>query len=804
MLKWIRAAAAAIVVLVVPAVATAQVVTSIRPQTWANLTNGSSYTAAELGYGSLVTSTTLTYTKWSSTDIEPVGGQYATYGPSLGYVTLPSGSYIRPSALVDGTIFSGAAGTPNTYSGIAGVSFDIMFACSDLSALTQSDNSTIGELSIGLSSAIRHQFVLANGSGNYKQRVGVRCLMIPNSTPQTINGVAYASSEEPILEFNKVYTVTLVVGAGSGTNGFYRIFVDRQLIGQKMGVDTTQSTFNLGATFGNLIQLYSGTATGYSSGSTISMRVLPRTTIAKGSDWWTQLGNPTPASNTGVTRHFSASFTSSALDSNGYPFTITQVTGTPTAAATTYAASAPYPARPRFVWTASSSDKVRVSSADMLGNLEAESDGDQFVGWTSEYIPTGSAVWGIRDGSDSSSYAISVNYSNGLLREGSTVGSGTVLLALNPNKIYGIALRGNTISSTAQVYVFNLSDLYNHAPIMMSANLATAWPKLPLGVQSAEYVFGSTASESSSMIAGRTFGLMAGDSFGTAYTFARGTATLTLTGGTGTPAGTVAESTSAATGVVSAANTTYVTTSIDGATFFAGGGTMTFGTTGTGYTAGATVEYRNTLAMCRNNVGFHVAYGAAQHFIPNAWRPGKPVSTSIPDVVYAWTIGRSGLRIEDMGSNIDACANIKGACVFIPGFGYNSMSGMTAATQPTMLATWGTEARRLRDAILTGGNTLIWPSPPIKVALGTTAAGAYQLPGAEKFLAGTFNELVQNIPSSGAFYTFNSYPYSAAIFAGATDNIHPANDTEGPRFWVSSMFGNPAGGFATGSLSRKN
>lgn len=804
MLKLIRAAAAALVVLIAPALATAQVVTSVKPADWSAFTDNSSKSAAQLGYYALVTSSTLTYRTWAGVgETEPTGGQYATAGATPGYVILPSGSYIRPSDFTDGTIFTGAAGTPNTYAGIASVSFDIMFACSDIAGLTQTDDSTIAELSIGLASAIRHQFVLANATGiNYKQRCGVRCQIIPNSTPQTINGIAYSNTDEPMIEFNKVYTVTVVVGANSSTNGFYRIFLDRQLIAQKMGVDTTQSTFNLGATFGNLVQLYSGTATGYSSGSTIELRVLPRSNVTKGTGWYAALGDATPASNVGTTRQFPTSFTSSALDSTGYPFTLTQVTGTPTAAATSYAGTAPTPYRSRFVWTASSSDKVRVSTNNQLGTLETDAAGYQYVGWLSEYIPTGSAVWGLRSGADSTGYVLAVNYSAGMLREGAAPGAGKPLFALDANKIYGIALVGNTIDRTARVLVFNLTDQYRYAPLVRPAVLSTQWPSGPLGVQSAEYVFGSTALESSTMVAGRGYGLMAGDSFGSTYTYARGTATLTLTGGTGTPAGTVAESTSAATGTVQAANTAYVTTSIAGATFFAGGGSMTFGTTGTGYTAGSTVEYRNTLICTRNNVGFHVAYGAGAHFIPTAWRPGKPTSTDIPDVVYAWSIGRSGLRVEDMGSTTDECNYLRAATVFVPGFGYNSMSGMTAATADTYIATWGTEARRFRDAVLSGGNTLIWPSAPIKVALGTTAAGLYQTVGADRFLYATYDQLNTNVPKTGTFWRFDSYPYSSAIFVGAGDNIHPLNDTEGPRLWVSRLFGNVAGGFNTPGLHK--
>jgi len=347
-----------------------------------------------------------------------------------------------------------------------------------------------------------------------------------------------------------------------------------------------------------------------------------------------------------------------------------------------------------------------------------------------------------------------------------------------------------------------------------------------MGVQSAEYVFGSTASESSTMIAGRTFGVMAGDSFGSTYTYQRGTATFAITGGssgvlavgqtvTDAAGGTLtitAATTSAGaaftSGTTTCAQAGTITGTLTSSSPFVGAGAITTtgvgtggGTSGTG--TASNVVYNNTLVCERNNIGFHVAYGAASHYFPNAWRPGKPVSTSIPDVVYTWSIGRSGLRVEDMGSTTDACAALSGACVFVPCFAYNSMSGMTASNQATYLSTWGVEARRLRDAALFGGNTVIWPSAPIKVALGNAAAGAYQTTQAESFLFNTYSELAKSVPTTGAFYTYNTFPYSYGCFVGSTDSIHPVGDTEGPRFMISRWFGNPAGGFTTGGLVRK-
>ncbi|HYC99826.1 MAG TPA: hypothetical protein VEB22_01245, partial [Phycisphaerales bacterium] len=514
----------------------------------------------------------------------------------------------------------------------------------------------------------------------------------------------------------------------------------------------------------------------------------------------------------GTTRVFQAAFTPMATETTGYPLTITNVVGTPVATATHYGTTAPTLGRSRLVFSSASvADTVRVSSVDELGDLESDSAGNQFVGWTSEYVPTGSAVWGVRAGSDASSYAIAVNYSGGVVREGSTAGSGTVLFTLDPAKVYGICFSGNINDRSARFYAFNLSDDFRRVPLIRSANLTTAWPTGPKGVMSAVYVFGATVPEASTMIAGRTFGLMVGDSYNSTYCNTRGTAVLNLTAATGTTTGTLTET---ATGATLTSTTTTTSGGVgnvvgsNASPYLLGGGAVTYA--GGGTATGGAIEFKNTIICTNNNLGFHVAHGAENHFIPNAYRPGKPVSTDIPDVTYQWSIGRSGLRIEDLSKGtIDACSTLRGACVTVLGsFAHNSMASITAANTATTLADWGSKVRSLRDACLTGGNTVIWPSGVFNTSFYTAsgvAAGYFSLAGAEQFMAGTHAEIIKDVLGKpGRLYAYNFYPESNACFVGAVDNIHIAGNTEGARYYVSRLFGNVPGGFTSGSLRRYN
>ena len=815
MLKWIRTAAVAALVIAAPAFAQ---VYKLTPDSWSALSNGTDYTAAQLGVN-IVSGSSLdgsasnkaTFRTWAGASMtEPTGGQYNSWGASPGFIALANNQQVRFIATSDGSAFGGSSGS---YTGYATVSCDVIFRCSDPATLSQTNDSQIGELTIGTSSAFRMRFYLVNHTGvNFKQRAGVKLLANPSSGATTNEKAGYygaGNTLDPEMEFNKVYTITLQVGAGGAGAGWWRGWLDGVMVANYVGYNTNAGATNLGAA-GNTFLFTSYASTGYTSGPKVEVCLVPRVSITNDALAFSGFAYPNTASNAGTTRVFPC-YTPKASEVTGFPFTVTH-SGSGTLTATDYAQTAPMPLRKRYVVGSTSvGDTLRISSSQQLGNLESDTSGNQFVAWSSEYIPTGSVVWGIRAGGDTSSYAIAVNYSNGVVREGSTVGSGTILFSLDPAKIYGICLSGNVIDRTARVFAFNLSDEYRRTPLVRAAKLTTQWPTLPLGVQSALYTMGGTTPEPSTMIAGRTFGLMAGDSFGSTYTYNRGSITLAVTGATGTLTGLVTETGTGATGTLVAATVSggvgNVTMTVPATgTFFQGGGAITFA--GGGSATGGAVEFSNTLICTRNNVGQNLSFGAENQLVPNGFRLAKPIDTGIPDVSYMWSIGRSGERLEDMGSTIDSLALIRGCCVFVPGFAYNSMAGITASGVDAALAAWGVEARRFRDTVLSGGNTMIWPSPVIKNQLYTTSAvsaGNYQTVGCDRFFRNAFYELTKNMTSKpGKFYTANIYSESYSCFVGASDNIHIFGDSEGSRYYASRLFGNTACGFTSGALYLAN
>jgi hypothetical protein len=812
MKHWIRCAVLSALALFLPAAATAQVWT-LAPSQWAGFTDNTTKNAAALGYFQLTGGATATFRTWAGvSETEPTGGQYATAGPSAGYIVIADGQSIWPSSTADGTTFGGTGGSPATYTGVATMTMDLMFKVADLTAFTGTNDATIGELGIGTSlSPYRAQFKIVNHTGvNYKQRCGIKIYGVPTKTTsaslQNLTGFADANTQEPLLEFNKVYTVTLQVGAGGAGAGWYRIWVDKTLIVSNTAYYTNNT---LGANGNSMGFTSSVGATG------VEARVLPRGSVYNSTAWYNSLGRPTIASNVGTTRVWNTCFTpkdsSGGADITGYPFTITRVTGTPTLAATLFTSSSPTPARLRLVPTASAGDVLRLSSVDQLGSLESDSYGNQWVGWANEYVPTGSAVWGVRNTDDASSYAIAVNFKDGLVREGSTAGTGTVLFGLDPTKRYGVVFSGNINDATARITMINLTDEYRRAPLLQTARLTTAWPTGSKGVVSAVYTFGATVAEPSTMLAGRTWGLMVGDSFGTTYTAALGTITIHVTGATGTQTGTLTEAGSGATGTITGTSLSggvgTITATITGTAPFQGGAALTAsgGGTSTGSTQGFTLS--GAMVTTRNNVGLHVAYGSELHFLPNGFRLGKPQSSSIPDVTYQWSIGRSGLRIEDMGNTLTALSQLRGVCEFAPCFAVNSGTGgnttLAGDTSATKLAAWGLKARQLRDyALADQSNVLIWPSP----AYNHTCVNQYGTVGMADFLAGTYSELCANSPTmgiiKGQFWTTNIFPRSFPYFAGG-DQLHIGNDTEGGRLFISDLFGNPAvSGFGTSILTR--
>lgn len=822
--RQLRAIAAFAVLIVFTTSVRADKIWSLSPSSWSALTNNTDYTAAELGFtavsgtSALGVSNKVTYRTWSGAQLtvpEGTGGQFASLGTSKGGVVLGNYQTVTFMPTADGSVFGGTSGS---YTGSATISMDIMFVCTDPAGLTQTNDSVVCDLGIGAAQAFRIRFTLSNHTGvNYKQRAGIKVYPFPSSGPTTIqrlNGLSSASTLEPELEFNKVYTISHQVTAGNSTTGGWRQWVNRSIVSSMVGYDTNGGATNLGAAANSFV-IASYVGTGYTSGPTIQLVVLPRIRIDNGSTWHNELVNPAPASNVGTTRTFPAWTPRDSEDAGGFPLTITNVSGTPTATGTFYNSSGIGPRRHRIVFgSASAGNTVRISSVDQLGDLETDTSGNQFVGWCSEYIPTGSAVWGIRSGSDTSSYSIAVNFKDGLMREGSTAGSGTILFAADPSKIYGVCLNGNPTNGQARLTIINLTDEYNRAPLIRTVKLSTPWPTLPLGVMSATYVFGATAPEASGMIAGRTWGLMAGDSYGTAYINNFGTVTIGVTGGNSTALTTGHTITEATTGAV---GTIVTATKTDGAAFtsgtttaaqvisitatinnnsaqFIGGYGLT--TSGSATATGTGVVFSNHLVSTYNNVGQHLAYGSEGHFIAEAFRPGKTTNPAIPDVTYQWSIGRSGRAIEYMGSTIDELGNIVGSCVMVPGFGYNSTPLINQSTASTTLANWGIQARRFRDRVLANANVLIWPSPPMKVGVN-----GFLNPGCETFFSGTYGELTRDRGTApGKFYTCNTYPESYAFFVGDWGDVHILGGTEGARYYVSRLFGNPSGGIASGSL----
>ena len=814
-MKMIQLWIAAFIATLFPSLALGQAWT-LTPSKWSAHTHNTTRNAAQLGYYQITSGgNACTFKTWTgSGETEPQGGQYNAQGATPGYIVVAHNQGVWPTNTADGTLFGGTGGSPASYTGTVTMSMDVMFAIAnnDQASFAGTNGANIGQLLIGTfgSGAYGCTFTIANHTGvNYKQKCGIRILGAPaqsiDSGVQQLTGFADAVTNEPMLEFGKVYTITVQVGAGSGTSGWYRVWVDKTLVTSRSGISTNAS---LGASGNSTVLLSSVGATG------VELRALPRASVWTTSGWYDGLVRPTPATNTGTTRVWHTSFTpkdsSGAADITGFPFTITQTSGTTTFAATAFNSSGITPGRLRLVPTGGAGNVFTLASADELGSLETDSYGNQWVGWANEYVPTGSVVWGVQS-AGGSDYSIAVNFSNGILREGSTVGSGTVLFALDPNKRYGIVFCGNTTSGRAQITTINLTDEYRRAPLLQTAVLATAWPTSK-GRMAATYTLGATVCQPSTMIAGRTWGLVAGDSFGTTYTAALGSITIHVTGSsTDSPSGTLTETSSGATGTITAETVTSgtgtITATITGGSPFQGGGALTYGGGGTGTGSSLGFTLAGALVATRNNVGQHIANGMDHHFIPTGWRPSKPVNTSIPDVTYQWSIGRSGLRIEDMGSTIDRLASLKGVCVFVPCFAVNSATGgsatITADTATTKLSTWGTYARRFRDnALADVSNVLLWVSP----LYNHTATNQYGYVGMETFLSGCYQELVADSPTmgiaKGQFWTYNAYARSYPYFVGG-DGLHVSGDTEGARLLVSDIFGNPAStGFGSGNLRR--
>jgi len=905
-------ALAALVVVCFAAPASAQTaVWSLTPSSWSALTDNTAYNAASLGFNAVTASPT--FRTWAGAgETEPTGGQYALRGATPGYIVVADSQAVQMLPGTDGGVFGGTGGSPASYTGYAVVTVDLMFTCSDATNLTQGNDATIAELTIGASDAYRVQFKLVNptlvtipisgGAGNYitnetvtettsgatgrfisssatqifleklnqtafsgsltltggtsgatrtggatvtvgalpfAQKKGIKVYTVPTSSVERVSGFAASSTLEPDFEFGKVITVQLYVKAGGAGVGLYGSWLDRVQHSRKTAHDTNATLGT--ANNGNRVRLVSWTNTAYTSGPTIQCRMLPRARVDNSAGWWTTAtANPTVAENTGTTRVFHTCFTPLSSEVEGYPLTVTKVTGTPTITATSYGTTSPCPGRSRFVLSSTSvGDVVRVSSGEALGGLEMTADGDQYVGWTSEYVPTGSAVWGIRATNDASSYSIAVNYDGRLLREGSTVGSGTVLFALAPSKVYAVYLTGNALHTATedakwapQVVVVNQSGDIPGEPPVKRATLATAWPTGSLGVMSGLYTVGSTPMEISTQHAGRRAGLLAGDSYGTTYTYQRGTATFGISGGSagvlavgqtitdaagGTLTLTTATVASASGGYVpftsgttTGALAVTITGTLTSASPFVGAGAVTITGVGTGggttTTGTASIAiYDNTVACGRNNVGYHLAHGAENHFLPNGWRPGKPYgSTTIPDLVYAASTGRSGRSAEQAAPTIAGVAGLNGFGVIYPGaFAYNSLGSLTVANTATTLTTWSDAMGAQFNAWLNGRNTVIYLGGQWR----TGASGNFALAGSTNFMKQSTAAALAKItaPSSkaGTMWSVDQFDVGPLCFTGAGDQIHPSGDVEGPRFMVIDAFGSPyASGYATPRLRK--
>ncbi|HZW06983.1 MAG TPA: hypothetical protein VFF65_07650 [Phycisphaerales bacterium] len=807
---------------------------SLTPSSWSSFTNATDKTAAELGV-TLINGTSAigaanrgSFYTWAAGD-DPTGGQYAAYGASAGYIKLANNQTLQPCPEADGTIFGGTAGS---YTGFAAVSFDVMIYCSDPASLTQTNDSTLFELMIGESQAFRVQAKLVNHTGvNYPQRKGWKLYSIPTASVVRVSGFANAATLEPDFEFNKVYTVTLYVSADAAA-GTYGAFGDRVLHSRKTGHNTVTGLGN----FGNRCYLISYIDTGYTSGPRLELRLPDRARIDNAAGWHsTALKNPAVAVNTGTTRVFHTNHTPLAAELEGYPLTVTKVTGTPTITATSYGTTAPNLGRSRFVQSGGASgDVVRISSIDTLAGLEATPEGDQYVGWTAEYIPTGSAVWGIRTGNDASAYALAVNFKDGLLREGSTAGSGTVLMAMDPARVYAVYLTGNLAFTAADGEAYaaraTVVDQTSDGPrtgLVRTARLTTAWPAATMGVMSAVYTAGATPPEASTMHAGRRPGVFMGDSYVGTYAYQRGTVTIGVTGGSsgvlavgqtitepGTGATATLTTATLSSGVAFTSGTTTIaqvgsiTGTLTGSAPFLGGGSITTAGAGTGggtsgTATGVAVVYQNAIVTGRNNVGFHLANGSENHFLPNGWRPGKPTSTSLPDLVYAANAARSGRSIEQDRGTTEELRRVTpqgfGFCIPAP-YAYNSMGSITAANWSAQLDLWATEMGARFNAVLDGRNTMIYYGG----LMNEPPYGNFALPGAPAFMASSMKAAVGKINNPGnkvgQMWAYDFYPDRFACYVGAGDTIHQTGDTEGPRFSVSKANGNVSAGFATPAL----
>jgi hypothetical protein len=204
--------------------------------------------------------------------------------------------------------------------------------------------------------------------------------------------------------------------------------------------------------------------------------------------------------------------------------------------------------------------------------------------------------------------------------------------------------------------------------------------------------------------------------------------------------------------------------------------------------------------VARNNVCARISNGVQAQLLPRGYRDTRMADLTQPgaDLVVSTTIARSGGRAEDIVEALRPhLSRLAGWNVIIPGYAYNSLTGIDAATRDTVLARIAGVLATLIGDLADGGARVWWMTPPSSGAASTNfvAAGAAlalrALPARVTDLlraraAGTINGTVVRSAAATAgggggvagsllsrVYVANTADMEARWFVGSGDNIHP-------------------------------